>query len=171
MARAARLASLLALGCAALTAGCNSYPAAPAEPAFDTDVLPIFQARCVRCHGAGGNLNLPTEPTGPNAPEIASVADAGAILAASHCYLNRFSDNGQCNASGGSLPDGCQFGASTFAGAMPTYIHATTAPTQMPPAPAPPLDDYEMQTIDNWAKNPICSHSATPDPSICPPGA
>ena len=40
------LAAALLLG----AAGCSTYPATPAEPAFDTDVLPIFQAHCTRCH-------------------------------------------------------------------------------------------------------------------------
>ncbi len=39
-------AAALALG----AAGCSVYPSAPAEPAYDTDVLPIFQAHCTRCH-------------------------------------------------------------------------------------------------------------------------
>ena len=39
-------AAALALG----GAGCSVYPSSPAEPAFDTDVLPIFQAHCTHCH-------------------------------------------------------------------------------------------------------------------------
>ena len=58
------LVGALALG----GVGCSIYPAAPAEPAYDTDVLPIFQAHCTRCHGNGpdgGSLNVPTETTVP----------------------------------------------------------------------------------------------------------
>ena len=50
------LAAALALG----AAGCSVYPSAPAEPAFDTDVLPIFKAHCTRCHDNnpdGGGTN------------------------------------------------------------------------------------------------------------------
>jgi hypothetical protein len=57
--------------------GCVSYPSPPSQPAFDTDVLPIFQAHCTRCHGDGpdgGALNAAGVPgmtydaAGPNPP-------------------------------------------------------------------------------------------------------
>ena len=56
--------------------GCSTYPAAPAQPAFDTDVLPIFQAHCTRCHDNnpdGGPLQ-PTSTSGRTPPAARSAA-------------------------------------------------------------------------------------------------
>ena len=56
-------------------ASCSTTVAStPSQPAYDSDVRPILMAHCVRCHGAGDALNVPTEPTGPNAPVLASIA-------------------------------------------------------------------------------------------------
>src|SRR3954447_26741813 len=73
------LAAALALG----AAGCSTYSSAPGQPAFDTDVLPIFQAHCTRCHdnnpdGGGANHEVfrPDAAGGPitaGAPHPAGV--------------------------------------------------------------------------------------------------
>jgi len=151
---------MVALAGAALAgAGCTAYPAAPAQPAYDLDVLPIFMAHCVRCHGAGDMLNTPTEPTGPHAPPIPSVADAGVQFAAVNLYLNQFNDTADKN------------GAAGFATTIAlTLSQSALPPILMPPAPAPRLDDWSNGTVINWTKNPICSNSLNPDPAICPNG-
>ncbi|HZL19390.1 MAG TPA: hypothetical protein VFG23_16775 [Polyangia bacterium] len=148
-----------------LLAGCQ--PAAPASPSYEADVRPIFMSHCVRCHGAGGNLNMAKEP----------VEDGGVIniIPVSNCWLDQYANTGMCTStSTASFP--CRFGALTWATSeLLMLIHRsdnTTIP--MPPPPAPILDDWELKVVDAWVAEkpmPICSNSANPDPTICPPDA
>ncbi len=159
------LVAALALG----GVGCVAYPSPPAQPAFDTDVLPIFQAHCTRCHGNGpdgGAFNAagvpgmtykaagPTRPTGP--------------------FLTQFGDTCPPLADGGAgtcfnTPQTkCICGALVWAQSIATYI-GPSSPDPMPPPPAPPLNDWEMKVVNAWVQHPICSNSANPDPTICPP--
>ena len=157
--------------------GCNSNTGSvPSQPAYDVDVRPILMAHCARCHGAGGNLNVPTEPTGPDAAVLPSIqgtpVDAFKVL---YCFLDRFDDGGDCTGDGGLPSANCQRGAAYWANneLLSSTVHATSGATAMPPAPAPHLDDWAIQIIDNWVAerpNVICSHSASPDTSICPHG-
>ncbi len=154
-------------------AGCNSNGGnVPSQPAYDVDVRPILMAHCARCHGAGGTLNVPTEPTGPNAPTLPSISGSVQVFQALRCYLEQFGTTGDCTADGGALPASCQHGASTWATMIPGYLRDQPPDKIMPPPPAAPLDDWEVEILKNWAtENPlICSHSASPDPTICPDG-
>ena len=143
-------------GAAIAATGCTAYPAAPAQPAYDIDVRPIFMAHCVRCHGAGGNLNVPTEPTGPDAAVIPSISDptVQAMFFAFNLYLDQYASAA---------------GMATTIGS--SVLESATGVTAMPPAPAPRLNDWERGVVINWSKHPICSNSANPDPAICPPDA
>jgi hypothetical protein len=150
-------------GVAIAGAGCDSMGGPiPAQPAYDSEVRPLLMAHCVRCHGAGGMLNLPTEPTGPNAPTIPSVADPNTqqgFTAVYNLYLNQFDNSPGKN------------GAAGMAKILGVYVKdSAKPPTFMPPAPAQPLDDWAIGVLDNWGLNPICSNSPNPDPSICPNG-
>lgn len=146
---AAALSVLVALGVGA----CGS-PSVPANPAYDVDVRPILMARCVRCHGAGGMLNAPA-------------GVAGDALQSTHCFLDRYQNEGDCTAD----PTNCKIGAKNWAGTIPTLIrNAPSAILVMPPPPSQALDDWAVEILDNWSKNPVCSNLPTPDPSICPPG-
>jgi hypothetical protein len=161
--RLAGLVGGLALALAATLggAGCTAYPSAPAAPAYDTDVLPIFQAHCTRCHdnnldgGANHTVFLPAANGGP--------------MTALPPYLSQF---GPCTPTC-SLP-----GAAAYAAVIKTNVHLTTS-LRMPLPPAPPLDDWELNVIDAWVAEgkeedgavtpPICSRSANPDPALlCP---
>jgi len=160
-------------GAAIAAGGCTAYPAAPSNPAYDLDVRPILMAHCARCHGAGGTLNVPTEPTGPNAPTIPSVKGYETAFAGYSLYVTQFNDSGNCMLdANGNLPPDCKFGAGTmYVKTISNSVDpVATAPTAMPPAPAPRLNDWEVGVIQNWAKNPICSNSLTPDLAICPHG-
>jgi hypothetical protein len=150
------------------TVGCTVYPSSvPAEPAFDTDVRPIFLAHCTRCHGAGpdgGNLN-------PAAVPGVVYTDAGPPLP-SDPFLTQYGDvcSKPTDRADGGAPicslGRCRCGALTYAsnGQIQKQIHSGL----MPPRPAPPLDDWEMKVIDAWAaqKKPVCSNSPNPDPAL-----
>jgi hypothetical protein len=123
-------------------AGCEKP--VPAMPTYSRDVLPIFEAHCMRCHGAGGTLN----------------ADARSLEPTSHPpngYLNQYGDKVDCTPiSPGLYPVTCVGGAHYEAtnGNLHDYIHGIAQP-KMPLAPAAPLDDWELDVLDNWiAENP-----------------
>jgi hypothetical protein len=156
--------SLLARGFAAAlalgAASCSTYPAAPAEPAYDTDVLPIFQAHCTRCH----DNNL--DGGGANHAVFRPGTDGGSGAAG----VPHFNVFGPCypNDGGPLLCDG----VAGFGSLIQMRIHLPdTDVFRMPPPPSRRLDDWEMKVIDAWAAEnpPICSKSANPDPALqCP---
>jgi len=173
MRRSAWLAFLPVL-VAGVSAGCGSRPV-PAQPAYDVDVRPILMSHCVRCHGAGGMQNVPLEPTGPNAPVLPSVQPVADILRNLHDYFDQFDTTGDCTLdSNGQYPADCKFGAGSLAQTIYTVVRPGVAPPlQMPPAPAPPLDDWAIQILGNWATEmptPVCSNSPNPETAICPNG-
>jgi hypothetical protein len=157
------LRSLFARGFAAAlvlgAAGCSVYPAAPAEPAYDTDVLPIFEAHCTRCHANnpdGGALHPVYRPD----------PDAGAEPA----LPPRLTVFGPCYPSDGGAPI-CYLPA--YHAQIQTDIHRAENDTlRMPPPPSRLLNDWELNVIDTWLAekpSPICSRSANPDPALqCP---
>jgi hypothetical protein len=118
---------------AGLTLGCS--PPVPATPTFTKDVKPIFDAHCVRCHGAGGSLNVvPPSVTAPKS-----------------CYLNMFATEGDCTVT--SPP--CKMGAMAALcfGLAANYIDLPdNATLRMPPLPAEPLNDWEKEVIKTWVK-------------------
>jgi hypothetical protein len=148
------LAAALALG----AAGCSTYPSTPAEPAFDTDVLPIFQAHCTRCHD--NNLD-----GGANHAAYRPAANGGPVPATAP-RLNVF---GPCNDYDGGVSI-CYL--PQYHTQIQTDIHRAENDIQrMPLPPSRPLDDWELNVIDTWfaEKPPICSRSTHPDPALlCP---
>jgi hypothetical protein len=111
----AALAGALLVG----AAGCGND--APLFPSYATDVKPILDAHCIRCHGAGGTDNLD-----PDMPPIAANNNA-------------------------KMPNpGEDFrtyaGAVKSAGLFKTTID--TWP--MPPPPSTALTPYERDTLVTW---------------------
>lgn len=156
-----------------VAAGCNANGASvPSQPAYDVDVRPILMAHCVRCHGAGGKANTATEPTGPDAAVLPSIRLTAGALAGLHSFFDQFGPSGNCNSDGGVYPADCKLGASTLGPDFPAFVrHGLNPDVQMPPPPAPELDDWAIQTLTNWAKESplICSRAANPDPGLfCP---
>ena len=162
------LVAALALG----GVGCVSYPSPPSQPAFDTDVLPIFQAHCTRCHGNGpdgGAFNVASVPGvvypdggGPNVP--------------TGPFLTQFGDT--CEPLSDGTPGTCanpnavcsHCGALIWVTQIKQYIDPGFT-LRMPPPPAPVLNDWELKVVNSWTAHPICSNSPDPDPTICPPGS
>ena len=80
-------AAALALG----GAGCSVYPSSPVEPAFDTDVLPIFQAHCTHCHDNNPDGGAPpTTVYRPDANGGPITAGAPALNVFGPCYPCRW---------------------------------------------------------------------------------
>jgi hypothetical protein len=137
-------------------------PAVPAVPSYESDVRPIFLARCVRCHGAGGMEN------GDLAPDGALLTAAPPALGP---YLDHYEDQNCTPATdGGARPDSCKLGAFSLSSVIGEIVEPSS-PTRMPPPPAPSLDDWQIAVVERWVKNPICSNRPNPDPTICPAGA
>ena len=145
-----------ALLLAAAGAGCTVYPAEPGAPTFTKDVQPILAAHCVRCHGGGNSLT--------------NEADASRV-ATIECYLDQMADRGDCTTrvDGGQVPlTTCMPGAKFCATPLPpaatpgtslfdVYVFRPADMNQealrMPPPPAAPLNDWEMNTLKRWVAN------------------
>jgi hypothetical protein len=146
---------LLSAACA--VGACSSTPTAalPDMPSYATDVLPIFTANCIRCHGAGGMLNAAPNPDGsPNT--------VGAPVT---CYLSMYDDAGDCTVGdGGIISSTCKRGAhycGTSSGDPPTSLIGymaltlTQAEGGMPPPPWPPVGTQEKEVLRRWLLDPI----------------
>ena len=153
------LAAALGLG----AAGCTVYPSPPSDPAYDTDVLPIFLAHCTRCHDNNLDGGASAAVTAPG------VTDPTSLTAGLTLYLRNYG----CQNPDGGTPTICTTGAANprTLGNIGIYIHRTDY-LRMPYAPSPPLNDWELKVLDEWLAEkptPVCSHSANPNPALlCP---
>ncbi len=142
-----------ALLLAAAGAGCTVYPAEPASPTFAKDVQPILAAHCTRCHGGGGMLRNEVNPSRPQTIE---------------CFLDQYADRNRLQhpVDGGQpLLNTCMPGAKYCATPLPPtstpgtslfdiYVFGPAAVANpMPPPPAAPLNDWEMNTLKLWVAN------------------
>jgi mono/diheme cytochrome c family protein len=141
-----RTGVLLSFTLAALAlAGCEEP--VPATPTFAHDVLPIFRAACVRCHGAGGTLNMDPTMTGPFKGETAP-----------NGYFDSYANVGDCTPDPATqqVPASCGRGALADAGLLAVYLHPSVASQRMPPPPSEPLARWELEVVDNWlAEKPV----------------
>jgi hypothetical protein len=126
-------------------AGCGENPI-PDFPSFALDVRPLMQARCVRCHGAGGTLNAD-----PDIPPL--FAFKGAPLQG---YFDRLEDQGTtCVPFPGIDGADCKRGLLSYAGNGARSSYVGTYLKYMPPPPAPALTDREHELLTTWLKNPL----------------
>jgi hypothetical protein len=135
MARDSRYGRLLAAalaGCLFAVVGCGENPV-PERPTYSRDVKPLVEARCIRCHGAGGTLNqdpdIPDASAWKGAPtngDFTSLADDAAGKHGLAYYTT----------TGGFI---------LFKGFLQT----------MPPPPADPLSERDMTILLRWAQNPL----------------
>jgi hypothetical protein len=112
-------------------------PDVPAAPSYQQHVQPILAANCVRCHG---------EPVIGGAPE--------------ELRLDAYGDRVILDPDG--VGEVTISGAATFALASAIRVAASAAP--MPPRF--PLDDYQIETLERWAQDPV---RGAPRPGNRPP--
>ena len=127
------LAGSVAVALAGLTLGC--VPEVPANPTYTSHVAAIFDAHCVRCHGANDTLNIvPPSVTAPM-----------------QCFLQRYEDAGDCTMAATCLPGA---GAVLCYSLAASYIsYPDTNPKRMPPLPSEALNDWEKDVITLWKDN------------------
>ncbi len=120
--RRSRIAMFLAaaLGAGAL-AGCGAD--VPQHPTWQGDVYPILVARCTRCHNAN---KTPDPESLPGLPVQGNF---------DYASFDDLSTTGN---------------APLFVGLAAKYVQANTPPTQMPPAPAAKLADWQIETIKRF---------------------
>jgi hypothetical protein len=141
MARVTHSAQSLVVAAAALLAGCQEP--LPGQPTYTTDIKPLFEAHCVRCHSADG-------------VDGGTGQDPRSVLPTDHpnSHLNSFADVGDCDpdaaATGVLCVRGAQFEA--LQGPMSGYLHTTTS-IRMPLAPSEPLTSWELSLVDKWIAN------------------
>ena len=146
MSRTTTLASLFALALV-VAAGCDDEeePPIPEMPTYVTDVRPIFEKHCVRCHNEGltGDINPMT----------------GGLDKPGLCHLNRFESTGECSDAGiasGACSLGAQYCGTVVPGDPPaSYISSFLSIPQeqggMPPLPAAPLSEREKTIVLRWS--------------------
>lgn len=119
------LCAALAAGVTGLVAGCG--PEVPASPTYEPHVRPILEARCLRCHSNPVNLDLERPDTSMPHYSLDIRTEAELSLPAN------------------VLAYGFLKGAYAHAkGEVPIGI--------MPPPPASPLEDWQIETLERWGK-------------------
>jgi hypothetical protein len=118
------LVAALAGAAVVTAAGCGEN-AAPDRPSYARDIAPLMGARCVRCHGAGGQINA--DPDMPPIMGTITKAPMGdfTTLAGLMPYANRTT--------------------------MKLYV----VNIGMPPAPSDPLDDWSLDMLLRWCDMPL----------------
>jgi hypothetical protein len=126
----------------AAVAGCGEEEV-PTFPSYALHIQPLMRARCVRCHGANGTLNMDPDLTFmTNPPRVPK-----------SFYAGTYEDTGVgCELM--PVPTTCHRGARFNAVSIKTYVHLPEA-QRMPPPPAERLTDREIELIDRWAANPL----------------
>jgi hypothetical protein len=131
-------------GALALLAGCQEP--VPGQPTYTTDIKPLFEAHCVRCHSADGVDGS----TGKDPRAINGYATDQPVS-----HLGSFADVGDCDPDAGfDAQPPCVRGAQyeALVGPMSLYIH-TTLSVRMPLAPSEPLTSWELSLVDKWIAN------------------
>jgi hypothetical protein len=114
----------------------------PDQPTYSTEIRPLLEAHCVRCHSPdgvdGGTGQDPRSVLPTDQPQ--------------QSYLDMFADLGDCEPDGNAAPTTpCWRGAHYEAtvGPMSAYLH-TTSSIRMPLAPSEPLTSWELSLVDKW---------------------
>jgi hypothetical protein len=122
----------LAVGALVGAPGCGN-DGVPPFPTYENDIRPLMAANCVRCHGAGGTLNLdPDVTTKINSSFVPTNGD-----------FTRLDD---ANGRNGLLH---------YTAAGPGLAAMNLFLPQMPPPPADPLSGWYKDLLETWVNNPI----------------
>jgi hypothetical protein len=138
----------------AVAAGCGENPV-PETVLFNLDVQPLLQARCVRCHGAGGTLNGDSDIV-PGA--VKSFAPTGKPLQG---FFDCAADRGDCSGDAPTAP-ACKRGFRNYAAMMPGAGATTVWLKVMPPGPSEPLTSRESEILHTWLAHPDNQAPLTP---------
>jgi hypothetical protein len=145
---------VLALSLGAV-AGCSEEPI-PEEGFVDyvIHIQPMLNARCLRCHGAGGTLN-----GDPDVPDSGTFGTLGTQYMGkpTNGYFDCYFDRGDCTVP---TNPGCRHGLRYYAGDSPGAALAIAWLPAMPPPPAQPLTSREKELLRRWLARP----SAPPGP-------
>jgi hypothetical protein len=127
---------------ATVLAGCGAAEV-PFRVSWDADVLPILQGSCGHCHGSTVKL-VPGASTRFDLCSVEAVVAAGIP----------------------TLVDPALFGAARLAGTFAGYVTVQPGQSrpQMPPPPAPPLDDYQSGVLLKWARYAMAAAPAAGQP-------
>jgi cytochrome c553 len=120
-----RALQIAGLGLSAMVSACA---AAPEHPTWDDDVRPLMVARCIRCHAG------PADPASAKLDK--RVAGPGINL--DYQYLSDVSE-----------------GVMTKLKLMADYARGKNPNLpRMPPPPAAALEEWQIQMLENWIKDP-----------------
>jgi hypothetical protein len=129
----ARLAvGALALMGGALWSGCGND--VPVRPSYKTDIAPLMEAHCVRCHGAGGTLNADPDMS-PSFPFKGAPTNG---------YFTQLAD-----------PGAGKYGALHYTGTLTPYMKMFLVDIGMPPPPSDRLDNRDIDMLLDWCANPL----------------
>jgi hypothetical protein len=104
----------------------------PINPTYSREIKPLMEAHCIRCHGAGGTLNLDPDSAKVNSVQAPTSGDFTALAD---------------DAAG-------KHGLIWYTVAPGSALWTAFFP-QMPPAPAPGLTDREYQILTTWIASPM----------------
>jgi hypothetical protein len=141
---------------AALMAGCES-PAVPAHPAW-ADVAPIVRGNCVGCHGWTAS-DRPPNAAGVHPP------NTGGDLRLDFYDVTE----AVCGDAAAAIdPSVSLAGSAAVAQQIATdlVVQPGAQTPRMPPQPYPPLQSWELQTIERWTSDPV---KGPPPPGNRPP--
>jgi hypothetical protein len=133
---------MLVAGALALLVGCQEP--VPGQPTYTTDLKPLFEAHCVRCHSADG-------VDGGTGQDPRSILPTDQPVS----HLDSYADVGDCSLDGAATATvpcvrGAYFEATL--GPMSAYLHMTSS-LRMPLAPSEPLTSWELSLVDKWIAN------------------
>jgi hypothetical protein len=135
-------AALVALVGLAVLAGCGEEPI-PDVVTYSQNIKPLLDARCIRCHGAGGKLN--DDPgIDPSAPVFGDkpVGD-----------FTRMDD--YTNAAGMNVFGLMHYTTPSGLLVLQGHIKPKKGEPDMPPPPAPKLTTRQRDMLLIWAANPL----------------
>ena len=122
-------------------------PEPPLRPKWDVDVLPILKGNCFHCHG-----------------QIAEVSLGLPLTRLDMCkWAGAFSTKFMVD------PGAIAVGARDTVGSwLPIVRRDAPVATAMPPPPAFPLSDYELEVLERWARLPEDQACTKQNPNVAP---